>query len=320
MNSLRRIVRKCRRIEVTWRYFFNLAPTLTYLTLRPPLSPEVSRVVAELNTKGVALTTVEALLGDAQLFNELADNFNGLRREAAREVDQARGQSAARQKTGEKGFLFEYLGRNPPLSQSAIYARFALDANVLATANAYFGMHTRLRYYNIWQTFASQGAPRESQLWHRDREDRFILKVFVYLTDVDEEAGPFTYVPGTHGKGPVKGEPECFMEGGVRRSSDDQIARLVPREHWVKATGPRGTVVLADTRGFHKGGLSIVKDRIMYTAMFTSPASESEEFWLAPVDRLVVKSLSHAFALAAPKRGPWLSWSPKCYSTISEIQ
>ena len=37
-----------------------------------------------------------------------------------------------------------------------------------------------------------------SQRWHRDPEDRKLCKVFIYLNDVDENAGHFTYVKGSH--------------------------------------------------------------------------------------------------------------------------
>ncbi len=35
-----------------------------------------------------------------------------------------------------------------------------------------------------------------SQRWHRDYNDKHLLKVFLYMSDVDEAAGPFEYVPG----------------------------------------------------------------------------------------------------------------------------
>jgi hypothetical protein len=34
----------------------------------------------------------------------------------------------------------------------------------------------------------------DSQRWHRDPEDDHIVKMFIYFSDVDEEAGPFEYV------------------------------------------------------------------------------------------------------------------------------
>jgi len=82
--------------------------------------------------------------------------------------------------------------------------------------------------------------------------------MFVCLTDVDEGAGPLTYAPGTHAQGTVKTvvESKWVREGAtdVRRSDDAQMDVVVPKRSWITAIGPKGTVVLADTRGYHKGG------------------------------------------------------------------
>jgi hypothetical protein len=103
--------------------------------------------------------------------------------------------------------------------------------------------------------------------------------MFVYLTDVDEGAGPLSYAPGTHAQGIVKADPKAKLirEGNgnakVRRSDDMQMSAVVPAESWITATGPKGTIVFADTRGFHKGGLARQRDRIVYMCAFTSKAS-----------------------------------------------
>jgi hypothetical protein len=96
----------------------------------------------------------------------------------------------------------------------------------------------------------------------------------VYLTDVDEGAGPFTYAPGTHLLGNVKTEPEYHMENGVKRTVDEQMDKIVPKEKWVTALVPKYTVVFADTHGYHKGGLAREHDRLLYTCMYTSPGCQ----------------------------------------------
>jgi hypothetical protein len=140
-------------------------------------------------------------------------------------------------------------------------------------------MYTELRFYNVWRNFKSNAPAMRSQLWHRDREDKGIIKVFLYLDDVDEGAGPFTYAPGTHLHGSIKTEPPSFLEGAARknpRSTDDQMATVVPPEKWVKALGTKGTVIFADTAGYHKGGLARERDRILFNLMYVSPASTAQ--------------------------------------------
>jgi hypothetical protein len=315
MRVIRRLARTGRRFDITWRYLFNFAPTLTYRVLRAPLSSEAYAVLTNLNRDGVAITSVTSLFGSDTCFGDLSEAFSDLQDSQSAALSEARANPTANA-TMKKDFIYEYLGRHPLLNPQEIYARFALHDRMLQIANAYLGMYTRLRYFNIWHTFANSGAPRQSQLWHRDREDRYILKVFVYLSDVDDDAGPFTYAAGTHAKGNIRRTPEFFLEGGVQRSTDNQMAQVVPTDHWIKAEGVRGTIVFADTRGYHKGGLARDRDRVMYTCMFTSPASESEEFLRRP-DRIETQSSREkAFALAPPKRGLWLSLKRPSQETV----
>jgi hypothetical protein len=248
-------------------------------------------------------------MGPNSCYDELKESVTKAEQELAHEIETARADVNGSSAGGMKSFIYSLLGESPTLQPQGIYARFALNSTILNIANGYLGMFSRLRYYNVWHTFASGAEPRQSQLWHRDREDRYICKVFVYLSDVDEGAGPFTYAPGTHAKGRVKAQPRSFAEpDGVRRSDDAQMAEVISPEQWIRCTGRAGTIVFADTRGYHKGGEARERDRVMYTCMFTSPASESREFFRRPVEAARPKSLELAFALARPRTGPWISF------------
>ncbi|MFN0279981.1 MAG: phytanoyl-CoA dioxygenase family protein [Pyrinomonadaceae bacterium] len=230
-----------------------------------------------MNKNGVAVTTAEALLGNNSYYLELLDSVKTLESNLAKELSTARAGSGESDAIGQKVFNVEMLGTHPTFNIEDVFARFALQNEILGIANRYLRMYTSLRYYNVWHTFATDSAARESQLWHKDREDFHILKLFLYISDVDENAGPFNYVPGTHPKGDRKQVAPTFLEGNVERSNDEQMAEVIPEKVWKQCTGKRGTIIFADTRGYHKGGFAREQDRIMYTAMFTSPASESEK-------------------------------------------
>ena len=276
---LRKLARAGRSFGLTWRYGFNLAPTLSYKFDSSQLTGEASRVHRELDRNGIAITSADRLLKNSNLFSDLEAAVAALERERAAELEKKRA-DANSVSIGAKTFNVELLGSHPVLDLGSVWARFALQDSILNVANAYFGMFTRLRYYNVWHTFATESEARESQLWHFDREDHFILKVFVYFSDVDDGSGPFTYAAGSHLKKGLSRLPDHFVQGGVRRSNDTQMAAVVPQNLWVKATGKKGTIVFADTRGYHKGGLARTHDRLMYLCMFTSQASESEELFV----------------------------------------
>ena len=275
--KLKRIAGKGRRNEFLWRYAFNLAPTADYRFRNSPKpTEEEKRIISRLDRDGIAITSIKELatLGH---FEELEGCVHRLMTERHDELDMLRKHAQSPGPIGDKTFNVELLGSPLEFDPNCIYAKFALQESILKIANAYFGLRAELRYYNVWNTFATSGEARESQLWHFDREDNYILKIFLYLDTVEDGTGPFTYAPGTHRKGPRWNQnPEFFFENNVRRSTDDQMSKVVPQSEWVRAIGKKGTLVFADTRGFHKGGEARDKDRLMYTCMFTSPASQSK--------------------------------------------
>lgn len=313
-KQLRRWARAGRHFGLTWRYMYNLGPSLAYRLGRGAVSGEGAHVLSALNRDGIAITSVQALIGTDSCYQELVEAVARAQDTMTDRFALARAAADTAAKTGGKTFNLEYLGSCPALDPDSVYARFALQKPILQIANAYLGMYTRLRYYNIWHTLVTRLAPRESQLWHRDREDRYILKVFVYLSDVDEGAGPLSYIPGSHLKGKRRREPAYSVEGVVRRSDDAQMAEVTSPECWIKATGQKGTIVFADTHGFHKGGLAREHERLMYLCMFTSPASESQELLKRPVGLNRPHDRQTAFALAPPKRGTWYRFDPPSQS------
>jgi hypothetical protein len=263
---LRNLKKAGRKRELTWQYLFNFGPTVSYRLNRPALSGEAAKVLHSMRRHGIAMTSVENLLANSDCYHELVETVDALETEQSAQLETAR-DSAENSEIGQKTFSVELLGRYPRLDPASVFARFALQKEVLEVANAYFGMYACLRYYNVWHTLTTQGKARESQLWHRDREDFHILKVFVYLSDVDAGAGPFTYATGSHNRSNVRREPEYVVEGGVKRTNDSQMEKVVPSAKWKTGAGSRGTIVFADTSGYHKGGLARDRERIMYTCI-----------------------------------------------------
>lgn len=262
-----------------WRYGFNFIPTVQYKfgAANKLGAGEQRKALDALNRDGIAVSTVGDLLDDAALFSEMKAAVGEILDRRGAELNKIKSSASDELKIGAKTFNVELLGSEIEFDPNSVFARFALQEKILDIANSYLGMIAKLRYYNVWQTFATDAAFRESQLWHYDREDNYILKIFLYLKDVTEGGGPFTYAPQTHLKGARRGsEPEYFLEKNVRRSTDEQMAAAVPEDQWIKGTGKTGTIIFADTRGFHKGGEARTDDRLMYTCMFTSAASESK--------------------------------------------
>lgn len=261
--------RLINRNAFTWRWLSNFGPTLAWRRSRPDLPPEGARVLADLRRDGLARTSVDALGFRAGIWEELQSAVAAEESRQAAQIEEAR---RAPEREGHKSYLIELLGRSPVLDPESVFVRMALDPAVLDIATSYFGMYVRLWQFNVWHNVPTRAAPRNSQLWHRDPEDRQILRIFIYLDDVGPGSGPLSYIPGSHALGRRQIRPPAALEGSTLRTTDDQMERVVPRSDWATATGRKGDVWLVDTRGYHKGGHVAEKDRLAYNAMWVSAA------------------------------------------------
>jgi ectoine hydroxylase-related dioxygenase (phytanoyl-CoA dioxygenase family) len=111
-----------------------------------------------------------------------------------------------------------------------------------------------------------------SQRWHRDFNDKHLLKAFVYLVDVDESTGPFEYVPGSAPGGPYA-DAWPWRPLGDNYPPEDALEQRIPAEAVRVFTGPKGTLLFCNTAGFHRGGFATARPRVLATVTYSSPAS-----------------------------------------------
>lgn len=168
----------------------------------------------------------------------------------------------------KKAFLVHLVSYEDGMAPGDPLLRVALDPKLLEIVSGYFGFWPCLHSVGAWRNYPTEAPPEVSQLWHRDPEDLQVVKVFIYLTDVGEQSGPFTYVPGTHPFGPGNAPAQKLEK--KKRVADDLMTRVFPREAWQVCTGPASTMILADTVGYHRGGKPLVGDRILITFTYTS--------------------------------------------------
>jgi hypothetical protein len=145
---------------------------------------------------------------------------------------------------------------------------------LLDIANAYLRLWSKLSYIDFWYT-AQQPATDErvaSQNWHVDFDDKHLLKAFVYLTDVGPDHGPFEYVPSSQ-PGGRHHSVRPWKPMAVGRVPDEEVQGSVPAEEIVTFTGSKGTLILCNTSGLHRGGFATAGPRVLATATYCSPAS-----------------------------------------------
>ncbi len=102
-----------------------------------------------------------------------------------------------------KEFVVRLHSYGSDLSLDDPWFRVCASRRMLDIANSYVGLLTKLEYVDVWYSVPQPGTSERvaSQKWHRDFNDRKLVKAFLYLVDVDETMGPFEYVPGSAGDG-----------------------------------------------------------------------------------------------------------------------
>lgn len=218
--------------------------------------------------------------------------------EVLRSDMEARGQIEGAQ-VRKKGFLHPYWDEKSQFDLSNPFFALSLRPEVLSIVNSYDHMWRRCNYLHLTETVpVGDSAPTHSQRWHRDPEEKRMVKVFIYLNDIDEEAGPFTYIKRSQFKSPKYGSlfPQKLPEGVY--PAEDKVISAVDQKDIVVATGKAGSVIFCDTAGLHRGGYAKSKSRYMFTAFYPSTHwSQPTLFTIADSVRTAPLSAEARYAL-----------------------
>jgi len=142
------------------------------------------------------------------------------------------------------------------------FQQFCGDPLLLAIARDYLGVEPQLNEITSWWSAAFSRNPSSdmAQLFHNDLSHIKWLNIFIYITDVDKNSGPHTFVIGSH-KPDKQGEE--LRSRGLVRIADEEIFKSFGKDRILDITGPRGTVFIADTRAYHKGQRPISNHRLV---------------------------------------------------------
>ena len=238
---------------------------------RPTLDDVQQRIVSELAVEGYCVVPFAELIPDP-------DAWSAIEEQAARfvahtETALAGDREALRVRAG-KEFVVRLQSYGVELGLDDPWFATCASHRMLDVANTYLGLWSKLEYVDLWYS-VPQPADADriaSQRWHRDFNDKHLLKAFLYLVDVDAGTGPFEYVPEarpedatpTPGRGDRSATTTRPTESSRSASPEDGIRTF---------TAPKGTVVFCNTSGFHRGGFATEKPRVLATVTYSSPAS-----------------------------------------------
>jgi hypothetical protein len=129
--------------------------------------------------------------------------------------------------------------------------RFATSPRVLAPIVRYCGMLPVLFNFFVARAYQDTLNAESAHHFHMDPEDTISFKVFVQLTDVDDDCGPFHALPANLTRDVLR----AVGYSGITFLTDERIEALVGWDSIAKLTGPAGTVGFVDTtRCLHFGG------------------------------------------------------------------
>ncbi len=238
----------------------------------PPSLDDVQRsILADVREHGYSLRSFEEVFSDAAAWTAIEEQRD--RFVASTEADLAAGGEHVRVRPG-KEFVVRLQSYGVELGPTDPWFGAVASQRLLDLANAYLEMWSKLEYVDVWYSVPQPAAAERisSQRWHRDYNDKHLLKVFLYLVDVDEHMGPFQYVAGSQ-PGGAYADAWAWEPLGQHYPTEEELEARVPSSAVQTFTGPAGTLVFCNTAGFHRGGFSTTKPRVLATATYSSPAS-----------------------------------------------
>lgn len=153
-----------------------------------------------------------------------------------------------------------------PFRPSHPFVAFANFARPIVAA--YLGMDPILNSIQLNWSYPFTGPTESTYLWHKDADDRHVVKVIIYFNDVDEHSGPFCYIPETH---PFGKKRNLGPKTGEHYIEDALVSDIRPQQ---TLTGPAGTVIFADTAGFHRGLRPVSGERLALFITFVTKSAK----------------------------------------------
>jgi hypothetical protein len=267
------------KYEVNWRWARNPASGRSFRKTPPKLNVLQKQLVDQLYATGVAMCHFDDLFQDRGVWRSLSAQVSEF--SSSDEV-----QSVVRKRQQDFGEKHDFQAiqhyiitkypqdQKPLITSSNMLLNLSLNPLILDVINSYLAMWSKLIYFDMWYTLPLSTDTRfSSQRWHRDPEDRRKIRTFLYFSEVNTGAGAMEYLSGSHLGGPYEHVFRWEDPLGIPYPPDGDVERQIPTSQQVILQRPPGTLIFCDTAGFHRGGISRTKPRILATSAFVTPAS-----------------------------------------------
>lgn len=137
---------------------------------------------------------------------------------------------------------------------------------IIEVLSNYFGVEFIFDNIWSWWSFKHDDKPLGPQNFHRDYNSLNFLKLFIYLTEVDDDSGPHVFIKKSHKK-------DVFNK--IARYNDREIEEKFKKEEILKIKGNKYKIFLANTFCLHKGIPPIKNDRLLLCVLYSVKPSRA---------------------------------------------
>lgn len=238
---------------------------IKYAKNLPALAPPEQSIVDALNSEGVFVTSLEnlSLPSTVQLLNATTRLLPSI-------------PTAVSTNLIEDSYINSNAVQSCPNQIIKYYPDlflWGLEEQLLNIAENYIRLPVTYHGVSLRREIPN-GKQLGTRLWHRDGEDRRMLKIIIYLNDVSENGGPFEYMPL-----PLIPSYQLlryiylklkFLRRGFSAFSDEKIKNILPESAWKSCLGPAGTTIFVDTRSVFHHGKMPSSERLALFFLYTS--------------------------------------------------
>jgi hypothetical protein len=240
------------------------ARTLAHRVRRPMLGATEAAIVRELTTDGGCVTDLDALAFPGN------DAFRATVAALLPTLPDARSHVPAGDPLAGRSTTLHCFSIDPPelAARAPSVLLWGLEERMLDLVESYLGVPPAFTTVHLRKDIGG-GHQVGTRFWHIDTEDRRVVRVIVYLSDVTDETGPFEYIPR-----PQSDACDALRERALRSDGDpvldEEMRRYVPESHWKACVGPAGTVAIADNAAVYHHGKVHDAERTVLIYTYTS--------------------------------------------------
>lgn len=162
------------------------------------------------------------------------------------------------------------LNQNDILSIPEIQ-KIAFDSRILNIIGSFFNAPPILCQTNSWWSKSHSNhrsnLSSNAQLYHQDLDYLKFIKVFIYLKDINENNGPHKYVVASS----LAAEQELGEGYKLNSRLDEELVENIFGSENIKTfTGQKGTIIIENTLGLHRGTPVVEGSRLLVQLQYTN--------------------------------------------------